>query len=187
MTAGRRLRPPPAPPAIRPARPGDARAIAAVMRAAVRALAGRYPPATLASWASLPALYHRWAMGPGGERYLLAERGGRVAGYAALRDGELTALFVRPAAARRGVGRALVEAIARLAAREGATALRVRAARSAVPAYLRLGFAPGPAVPVPLPDGRRLPARLMVRPLSPPAPDRRGGSRRRRRAPRPRR
>jgi hypothetical protein len=56
------------------------------MRAAIRRLAaGTCTPRQLAAWSSLPALYHAWAMTAGGEAYLVAERAGRVVGYAARR------------------------------------------------------------------------------------------------------
>lgn len=145
---------------IRRAAASDAGSITAIMRSAIRALpAGAHPPAALAAWSSLPALYHRWAMGPGGETYLVAERAGRRVGYAALRGPELTAVFVRPSAAGRGVGAALVGAALRLARRRGERAVSVVAAVSAVSFYERLGFRGGRAVSVPLPGGARLASR----------------------------
>jgi putative acetyltransferase len=147
---------------LRRARPADAAACAAIMRAAVRALpSGVHPARTLAAWSSLPALYHRWAMGPGGETYLVGERSGRRLGYAALQGDELTGLFVRPSAAGQGLGAALVACAARLARRRGKDALRVVAAAHAVSFYARLGFRPARPVHVPLPGGARLEARHM--------------------------
>ncbi|MFY3744960.1 GNAT family N-acetyltransferase [Anaeromyxobacter sp. Red801] len=138
------------------------------MRAAVRGVAAGALPARLrAAWGSLPPLYHLWAMSAGGERYLVAERGGRVAGYAAWRGAELTAVFVRPSAAGRGVGAALVAAVERRARRAGVPALRVLAAGPAIGFYARLGFRPGRAARAPLPGGLALPARWMRRPLAP--------------------
>ncbi len=161
------------------------------MRAAVRGLpAGACTPRQRAAWASLPALYHRWAMGPGGERYLLAERAGRrggVIGYAAYRTperarrpsrpgapprsgraAELTAAFVLPAAGGRGIGRTLVEAVERRARRLGAASLTVLAAQPAIGFYAGLGFSPGRPARAPLPGGVALPAlrmRLRLAPL----------------------
>jgi len=158
---------------LRRAWPADAPAIAAVMRAAVRALRpGAQSPGALAAWGALPALYHRWAMGPGGERYLVAcargPRGGdgRLLGYAARRGGELTAVFVRPSAARRGVGATLLEAVARGARRAGFRTLRVLAAEDAVAFYDRLGFRGARRVEVRLPGGARIRARAMSRALA---------------------
>ena len=153
---------------IRRARPSDAAACAAIMRASIRALpAGDLPTRTRAAWASLPALYHRWAMGPGGEVYLVAARAGRLVGYAALRADELTAAFVRPRAQGAGIGRALVAAAAALAGRSGVRRLRVLAARPAVGFYAALGFRGTAAARVPLPGGVALEAVRMRLALEP--------------------
>ena len=153
---------------IRRALPSDASACAATMRAAIRALLpGVHPARALAAWASLPPLYHRWAMGPGGETYLVAARTGRVLGYAALRGDELTAVFVRPRAQGAGVGRALVLAAASRARRGGARSLRVLAARAAIEFYAALGFRGAAPVRVPLPGGLTLDSVRMRRPLLP--------------------
>jgi putative acetyltransferase len=151
---------------IRRATLSDARACAAVMRAAIRALPPDALPARArAAWASLPALYHRWAMGPGAETYLVAEEAGRLLGYAAIRGGELTAAFVRPRAQGAGVGRALVQAAARRARRGGARALHVLAARSAEGFYAALGFRRIAPARAPLPGGVALAAVRMRRAL----------------------
>lgn len=157
-------RPAPAPARLRRGRPADAPAIARVMRAAVAGEAGRYPARDLAAWA-LPALYHRWAMAAGGETYLLAGRGGRLLGYAAFRRGEVTALFVRPGAAGRGLGTRLL-ARAEAGARAGAADGRVTllSARGAVAFYAALGWRRRRAVRSPLPGGRWLDAVRMVKP-----------------------
>jgi putative acetyltransferase len=141
---------------LRAGRPEDATAAAAVMRASIRTLArGCYPPARLAAWASLPALYHRWAMTAGGERYIVAARGDRIVGYAAFRGAELTALFVRPREARRGTGSALLARAERLS---GAKTLTVRAARSGVDFYRARGYTERDPVLVALPGGGALEA-----------------------------
>jgi putative acetyltransferase len=149
---------------LRRARPSDAPAIAAVMRAAVRGVAaGTYPARALAAWGSLPALYHAWAMTAGGETLLVAERRGRLVGYAGLRGAEVTALFVRPAAARRGVASALLARVEALARRRGVGVLRVDAARSGVAFYQARGFSGGRPVRVPLPGGTLVALRLTKR------------------------
>ncbi len=138
------------------------------MRMAIRTIpAGIQRPGELAAWASLPPLYHRWAMGPGGEGYLVAERQGRIVGYAARRGGELTAAFVRPREQGRGVGRALVEAVCRAAAGEGRRTVHVLAARAAAGFYAAIGFRGSSRVRVPLPGGLSLAARRMALPLRP--------------------
>jgi N-acetylglutamate synthase-like GNAT family acetyltransferase len=139
---------------IRRARLADAPAVARVMRAAIRGLArGTYSPRQLAAWSSLPALYHAWAMTAGGERYLVAELGGRIAGYAARRGREVTAVFVLPAEARAGIGRMLLRGIERDARRAGIASVFVRAARGAAPFYAASGFRGRRPVRVPLPGG----------------------------------
>lgn len=150
----------PAPsPVFRPARPADAAACAAVMRAAIRALPARvHSRAELAAWASLPPLYHRWAMGPGGEGYVVAERRGRILGYAARRRGEVTAVFVRPREQGHGLGRALVRFLCTAAAREGQRSVDVLAAGAAAGFYSALGFRGSGPTRVPLPGGLSLAA-----------------------------
>jgi putative acetyltransferase len=152
---------------IRRGRPSDARATAEVMRASIRGLArAAYGPREIARWSSLPPLYHAWAMTAGGETYLVAERGGRVEGYAALRKGEVTAAFVRPGAAGRGIGLALLRAVERLARRRGVRALVARASLGAVGFYERAGFRRAGDARVPLPGGALLRAVLVEkRPL----------------------
>lgn len=153
---------------VRAARLADARAIARVMRAAIRGLAREaYSPARLRAWSSLPPLYHAWAMTAGGEAYVVAEGAGGVVGYAARRGGEVTAVFVAPRAARRGVGGALLARVERDARRRGVGRLVVRAARSAVAFYEAAGFAGDRPVAVPLPGGLTLPSRLLAKRLAP--------------------
>lgn len=146
---------------IRAARPGEAAAVARVMRAAARGQRGRYPGALLAIWGSLPALYHRWAMSAGHERYLVAVRGARLLGYAAWRGGEVTAVFVLPSAGGRGLGARLLARAEAGARAEGARRLTVVAARGAVPFYLANGWRAGRPVRSALPGGAALPAARM--------------------------
>jgi len=152
---------------IRSARVSDAAAIATVMRASVRGLAAAaYPRETIAAWASLPALYHAWAMTAGAEAYVVAERSGRVVGYAARRAGEVTAVFVAPGHARAGVGTALLSRIERDAVRAGVRSLFVRAALGAIPFYAALGYRGTRRARVPLPGGAALAAVLLRKRLA---------------------
>ena len=149
---------------IRPGRPEEAAAVARVMRAAVLGQRGRYPEELLAAWARLPALYHRWAMTAGGERYVVAVRGGRLVGYAAWRGGELTALFVRPGEAGRGLGARLLARLEAEATAGGARRLTMVAAPGVVDFYAARGWRPGRKVRSPLPGGGALAARRMWKP-----------------------
>jgi GNAT superfamily N-acetyltransferase len=128
------------------------------MRAAVRGQGDRYPAAVRAAWGSLPALYHRWAMTAGGERYLVAARGARLVAYAAWRGGELTALFVRPGEGGRGLGSRLLTRLETEARAGGARRLTMVAAQAAVPFYLAQGWRRGRSTRSPLPGGGVLPA-----------------------------
>lgn len=142
---------------IRRARLPDAAAIAAVMRTSVRGLArNAHGPREIALWSSLPPLYHAWAMTAGGEVYLVAERRARIVAYAALRGREVTAVFVRPAHAGRGIGLALLGAVERLARRRGVRGLFARAALGAVGFYERAGYRRARALRVPLFGGASL-------------------------------
>lgn len=70
---------------------------------------------------------------------LVAEIDGRVAGFAALADGELDGLFVEPAQWRRGIGSALVERAVH-EARKAGLSLTVIAAPSSREFYESCGF-----------------------------------------------
>ena len=148
---------------LRPARPADAAAMARVMRAAALAEAARYPAGLAAAWGSLPALYHRWAISAGGETRVVATSGGRVVGFAGWRGREVTALFVHPRAAGRGLGARLLAAAERGASGGAARALTVVAARGAVPFYRRHGWRDAGPARSPLPGGRALPARRLAK------------------------
>lgn len=153
-----------APVRLRLARLADAPAMARVMRAAALAAAERYPPGAAAAWGSLPALYHRWAMGVGGEARVVAVRGGRLLGFAGWRGREVTALFVHPRDAGRGLGARLLAAAEAGASRGGARTLTVLAAKDAVAYYRAAGWRDAGPARSPLPGGGRLPARRMTRP-----------------------
>ena len=70
---------------------------------------------------------------------IVAERGGHIAGFAAVVGGELDGLFVEPDLWGTGIGRALVEAATDEARRSGVP-LRVIANPSARRFYLSCGF-----------------------------------------------
>lgn len=145
--------------AIRRARPEDAPALARTMRASIRGLArAAYDPRQIAAWSSLPSLYHAWAMTAGGETVFVAERAGRILGYASLRGGEVTALFVRPSAAGRGLGSTLLSRVEREARRRGRARLVLLASRNAAAFYRARGWAGSRTTRVPLPGGGALAA-----------------------------
>ena len=136
---------------LRKARLSDAAAVARVMRASIRRLAWRtYTQRQIAAWSSLPSLYHAWAMTAGGEEYVVAEERGRIVGYAARGGREITAVFVRPSHARRGLGARLLGAAEARALRSGVRSLFVRAAVGAVPFYEAMGYRGSRRTRVPL-------------------------------------
>jgi ribosomal protein S18 acetylase RimI-like enzyme len=164
MASSRRTRSPDT--ALRRARLADAPALARVMRAAIRGLArGAYPAAQVGAWSSLPAAYHAWAMTAGGETVWIAERSGRIVGYAALRRAEVTALFVLPSAGRRGIGTALLAAVERAARRRGIRRLVLRASLNGLAFYRAHGFTGRRPIRVPLPDGAHLDAVALAKTL----------------------
>ncbi len=81
-------------------------------------------------------------------RYLVAEQGGTLAGFIALRDGShVFHLFVEPAWQRRGIAAALWARVRDEALGASATGFTVNAALPAVPVYAAFGFvAEGPPV-----------------------------------------
>ena len=155
---------------IRRARIGDAAALSRVQRASVRGLArGAYTERQISQWTRLGPLYYRWALGVGGEIAFLAERGGRVVGFAALVAGpaaEVTAVFVRPAAAGRGVGSALLARVEAEARRRGIRRLVVKASLNGVPFYRARGYDRPRPIRVPLPDGAALDALLLTKAIT---------------------
>ena len=72
---------------------------------------------------------------------LLAVIDGEVVGFASLKDGEeIDMLFVDPEFARQGVGRALIEALTKLAQARGAKRLTTEASDVAKPLFERAGL-----------------------------------------------
>ncbi len=134
------------PPDIRPMTGRDARAVLELHSAAVHLLAkGTYGQAILEAWAprqvsdELVAFFQR---NPEAETRIVAERDGRIVGFGALvpSANELRACYVDPAAARGGIGRAIVwhlEAISRAA---GLRRLQLDASLNAEAFYRSLGF-----------------------------------------------
>lgn len=79
----------------------------------------------------------------------------------------IRAFFVAPEAARRGVGRALLEACCAAARRAGFQSLELMATLPGVPFYTAQGFVEAEAVVDRLPDGTPLRFVRMTRPIDP--------------------
>jgi putative acetyltransferase len=131
---------------IRNLEQADARTFLEVHRASVRALAApNYAPEILGDWAPWPvdadavnALLRNWEQ----EHRLIAEDGGIALGVGALalHKGELTACYVRPDAARRGVGAAIVQRLEAIALGVGLAALELDSSIGAAPFYQARGY-----------------------------------------------
>ncbi len=149
---------------IRPARPGEAAALSALM---LRSKAHwGYNQAFLD--ACRDVLVVEEAMIASGD-VLVADDGAHPVGVAAVigdaPEVELDVCFVEPEAIGTGVGRMLVEAACRLALRRGARTMRVESDPHAVPFYARLGAVPIGEVASGVEAGRTLPL-LALRPRS---------------------
>jgi putative acetyltransferase len=131
---------------IRDLEQADARTFLEVHRASVRALAARdYAPELVSDWAPWPvsadavtALLHRWEQ----EHRVIAEDGCLALGVGALaiEKRELTACYVRPEAARRGVGTAIVERLEAIARGAGLDAIELDSSLGAARFYRARGY-----------------------------------------------
>jgi GNAT superfamily N-acetyltransferase len=104
---------------LRLARPGDAGAIAATLRAAFAAFEGRYtPPAFAATTPTPDQVADRFQEGP----IWLAERDGQVLGTVSVvprpRELYIRSMAVHPAARGQGIGARLLQAVGDFAARQ---------------------------------------------------------------------
>jgi putative acetyltransferase len=128
---------------IRRAVPADAAEIWAVRARAIRhGCASHYPPEELAAWTTR-ATPATCADAIATRHVIVAEReDGRVAGYAQLdvQEGTVEAVYVDPDCARRGVGRALMDAVEAAARALGLPGLVVEASLNSVPFYGAIGY-----------------------------------------------
>lgn len=130
---------------IRPVRLADALGMALVLRAAVHAaVPGIHDRALRDAWAPPVDLGRAERIyldaQADGQFGFVAEMDGEIVGFARVHPGraEIVACYVAPAAARRGIGRALVAAAETAAGRH--PALTVRSSVFAEPFYRSLGF-----------------------------------------------
>ncbi|ANL28630.1 GCN5-related N-acetyltransferase protein [Rhizobium phaseoli] len=126
--------------------PEDARAFLEVHRAAVRGTAAKdYPPKVIETWAPLPLsddLIQKVRANPDEELRWVAEIEGKIVGIGALvtKNAEVRACYVLPAAARNGVGSALLRKIERVAAEHGLSLLQSDSSITAEPFYKAHGY-----------------------------------------------
>jgi putative acetyltransferase len=128
--------------ALRPYVPADARRCAEIFRLSIEELAAEdYDADQREAWASRADDEDAFGAGLANALTLLAVIDGAVAGFASLKGGdEIDMLFVDPEFARQGVGRALVDALTRLAGARGAKRLTTEASDVARPLFERQGF-----------------------------------------------
>ena len=128
--------------ALRPYVPADAKRCAEIFRSSIEELAAEdYDADQREAWASRADDEAAFGARLAGALTLLAVIDGEVAGFASLKDGEeIDMLFVDPEFARQGVGRALVDALTKLAQARGAKRLTTEASEVAKPLFERQGF-----------------------------------------------
>jgi len=141
-----------------------------IVGAAIRGLAvSHYSPEAIEGWAPKITAHFlaELAANADEEIRLIAELDGAPAGIAALVVGnsELRACYVRPSAARRGCGSALVREIERLAKEHGLSRLELAGSLNAEPFYTSLGYEVREQSDVALPNGHRLPCVRMEKVL----------------------
>lgn len=133
---------------FRPFLPQDAEALAELFAASIDELAeDYYSPEQRAAWASaaddLPAFGERL----GGLLTILAEAGGDLLGFVALKDDPkfkenriIEMLYVAPDHARQGIGKALLDVAELLARQRGAEALVTDASEAAREFFEKFGY-----------------------------------------------
>jgi putative acetyltransferase len=128
--------------ALRPYVPADARRCAEIFRLSIEELAAEdYDADQREAWASRADDEDAFGAKLANALTLLAVIDGAIAGFASLKGGEeIDMLFVDPEFARQGVGRALVDALTRLAGARGAKRLTAEASDVAKPLFERQGF-----------------------------------------------
>ena len=156
---------------VRPMRDDEARSFLEIQRAAVRGLAAKdYPTSVIDAWAPLPITDTAVAffrVNHDNEIRLVAELDGELVGIVALvlAGSELRACYVVPAAARSGVGSALVVEIEQVARHHGLTHLELLSSLTAEPFYRALGYEVEDRVEHTLGSGGRMPAVKMRKTL----------------------
>ena len=134
---------------VRRATPNDALATFALHVASVRAFGPEgYAPDQVRAWARKDHGPEGYPIADDAHHFVVAERGGEVAGFGDLvpgsddvdADGEVRAVYVHPAHAGRGVGSALLAALEGYARGSGLGSLELSASMNAVGFYERAGY-----------------------------------------------
>jgi putative acetyltransferase len=128
--------------ALRPFLPTDAPLLAEIFRASIEGLtADDYSATQQEAWASMADDEAAFAARLADALTLLGTIDGSPVGFASLADAErIDMLYVHPAAAGRGVGTMLIDALEKLAASRGAGRLTADVSDSAQDFFKRRGF-----------------------------------------------
>jgi putative acetyltransferase len=128
--------------AMRPMLPADVPLLAEIFRAGIEELASDdYSEAQQEAWASLADDEDEFGARLAGALTLVATFDGAAIGFASLADNvRIAMLYVHPAAAGRGAGAMLCDALEKLAAARGTKELSVDASDTARSFFERRGF-----------------------------------------------
>jgi putative acetyltransferase len=110
-------------------------------RAVRQTCASHYPPDVIRVWSAAPAPASYPGLVASGCAVLVQENG-KMLGYSVLNPelGKVDAVFVDPAAGRRGIGSLLLCALEKLALANGCNRLHLAASLNAVSFYAAFGF-----------------------------------------------
>jgi putative acetyltransferase len=122
--------------------PQDGPVLAALFAFSIEELTGEdYGPAQQAAWIGMADDEEAFANGLARQLTIVALSGPDIVGFASLQGTDrLAMLYVRPDAAREGVGTTLSDAIEKLATSRGAKALLVDASDTAQPFFAQRGY-----------------------------------------------
>ena len=113
---------------VRAARPGDAAAILRVHEQSIRELGpAGYAPEEVESWAAGLRTEGYVEEMASGETVLVAVVERAIVGFGALKNEEISALYVAPDMVRRGIGSALLQSLEVIARDQGRSRLRLTA------------------------------------------------------------
>lgn len=131
-------------PGLRPFKPSDGAALAAVFRASILELTGEdYGPEQQDAWAAAADDEAAFANRLAGLLTLVAVDGGTPVGFISVKDNaHVEMLYVHPGAAGRGVARLLCDAAETLGAARGSRRMSVDASDTALGFFQHRGYVP---------------------------------------------
>lgn len=131
-------------PGLRPYKPSDAPALAALFRASIAELTGEdYEPEQQEAWMAAADDEAAFAARLGAHLTLVAVAGGVPVGFISLKDdAHIDLIYVHPDAAGQGVARLLTDAAETLAAARGTKRLEVDASDTALGFFQHRGYVP---------------------------------------------